>query len=117
MPTDRLYMNHSELLHCIDAAEVVSFDVFDTLFVRPLSDPEDAFDMLGERFGIAGFRRIRCDAQIEAFRQMHLAGRGEITLDDIYACMNGLPAGVSAASLCQAEIELELALTVRDRVA
>jgi|SRR5690348_1879414 predicted HAD superfamily hydrolase len=112
MPMDRLYMNHSELLHFIDAAEVVSFDVFDTLFVRPLSDPEDAFDMLGERFGISGFRRIRCDAQIEAFRQMHLAGRGEITLDDIYACMNGLPPGVSAASLCQAEIELELALTV-----
>lgn len=112
MPMDRLYMNHSELLRCIDAAEVVSFDVFDTLFVRPLSDPEDAFDMLGERFGIAGFRRIRCDAQIEAFRRMHLAGRGEITLDDIYACMSGLPAGVSAASLCQAEIELELALTV-----
>ena len=112
MPNDRLYMNHSELLRRIDAAEVVSFDVFDTLFVRPLSDPEDAFDMLGERFGIAGFRRIRCDAQIEAFRQMHLAGRGEITLDGIYACMSGLPAGVSAASLCQAEIELELALTV-----
>jgi predicted HAD superfamily hydrolase len=105
-------MNHSELLRRIDEAEVVSFDVFDTLFVRPLSDPEDAFDMLGERFGIAGFRRIRCDAQIEAFRQMHLAGRGEITLDGIYACISGLPAGVSAASLCQAEIELELALTV-----
>ncbi|WP_458071347.1 HAD family hydrolase [Rhodanobacter sp. BL-MT-08] len=105
-------MNQSELLHCIDAAEVISFDVFDTLFVRPLSDPEDAFDMLGERFGIADFRRIRCEAQIEAFRQMHLAGRGEITLDDIYACMRELPAGVTPSSLHQAEIELELALTV-----
>ncbi len=112
MPPHSLYMNHAELLRRIDAATVVSFDVFDTLFVRPLSDPEDAFDILGERFGIEGFRRIRCDAQIEAFRQMHLAGQGEITLDGIYACMTGLPAGVSAASLCQAEIELELALTV-----
>lgn len=105
-------MNHAELLRCIEAAKVVSFDVFDTLFVRPLSDPEDAFDMLGERFGIARFRRIRCEAQTEAFRQMHLAGQGEVTLDGIYACMTGLPAGVSAASLRQAEIELELALTV-----
>jgi len=112
MLADSPHMNHDELLRCIDAAEVVSFDVFDTLFVRPLSDPEDAFDMLGERFGIAGFRRIRCDAQIEAFRQMHLAGQGEVTLDGIYACMTGLPAGVSAAALRQAEIELELALTV-----
>jgi len=105
-------MNNAELFRRIDAAEVVSFDIFDTLFVRPLSDPEDAFDMLGERFGVDGFRRIRCAAQIEAFRRMNLAGRGEITLDDIYVCMDGLPAGVSAASLRDAEIELELALTV-----
>jgi FMN phosphatase YigB (HAD superfamily) len=91
---------------------VVSFDIFDTLFVRPLADPEDAFDMLGERFGIDEFRRIRCEAQIEAFRRMHAAGQGEVTLDGIYACMDGLPTGVSAASLRQAEIELELALTV-----
>lgn len=108
-------MNNSELLRRIDTAKVVSFDIFDTLFVRPLSDPEDAFDMLGERFGIVGFRRIRCDAQIEAFRQMHLAGQGEITLDGIYACMTGLPAGVEAASVQRAEVELELALTVPNR--
>lgn len=112
MHAHSLYINNADLLRCIDAAEVVSFDVFDTLFVRPLADPEDAFDMLGERFGIDGFRRIRCEAQIEAFRRMHAAGQGEITLDGIYACMVGLPAGVTAASLCQAEIELELALTV-----
>ena len=112
MHADSLYVNNAELLRCIDAAEVVSFDIFDTLFVRPLADPEDAFDMLGERFGIDGFRRIRCDAQTEAFRRMLAAGQGEITLDGIYACMDGLPAGVSAASVCQAEIELEFALTV-----
>ena len=112
MHADSLYVNNAELLRCIDAAEVVSFDIFDTLFVRPLADPEDAFDMLGERFGIDGFRRIRCDAQTEAFRRMLAAGQGEITLDGIYACMDGLPAGVSAVSVCQAEIELEFALTV-----
>jgi len=112
MPADSLHITHADLLRRIDAVEIVSFDVFDTLFVRPLADPEDAFDILGERFGIDGFRRIRCDAQIEAFRRMHVAGQGEITLDGIYACMTGLPVGVSAESLRQAEIELELALTV-----
>lgn len=112
MPAHSSYMKNADLLRCIDAAEVVSFDIFDTLFVRPLADPEDAFDMLGEHFGIDGFRRIRREAQIEAFRRMHIAGQGEVTLDGIYACMGGLPSGVSAASLCQAEIELELALTV-----
>ncbi len=112
MQTHSLYANNADLLRSIDAAEVVSFDVFDTLFVRPLADPEDAFDMLGERFGIDGFRSIRREAQIKAFQRMHLAGQGEITLEGIYACMSGLPANVNAASLCQAEIELELALTV-----
>jgi FMN phosphatase YigB (HAD superfamily) len=96
----------------IDAAELVSFDVFDTLFVRPLADPEDAFDLLGERFGIEGFRKLRCEAQTEAFRQMHVAGQREITLEGIYACMTTLPRGIIAESLLKAEIELELALTV-----
>lgn len=104
--------HHAELLGRIDAAEVVSFDIFDTLFVRPLSDPEDAFDMLGERFGVADFRRLRREAQTEAFRRMSQAGKGEITLEGIYACMKGLPSGVRTDSLKEAEFELELALTV-----
>jgi FMN phosphatase YigB (HAD superfamily) len=112
MHANSLRTNNTDLLRCIDAAEVVSFDIFDTLFVRPLADPEDAFDMLGERFGIDGFRRIRREAQTKAFQQMHVAGQGEITLDGIYACISELPAGVSAASLRQAEIDLELLLTV-----
>lgn len=103
---------HGELMNRIDAADVVSFDIFDTLFVRPLSDPEDAFDMLGERFGIADFRRLRREAQAEAFRRMALAGKCEITLEGIYAGMSGLPAGVNAIDLQRAELDLELALTV-----
>lgn len=103
---------HAELMNRIDEAELVSFDIFDTLFVRPLSDPEDAFDLLGERFGITDFRRIRRDAQAEAFRRMSAAGEGEITLEGIYASMSGLPADIEASTLCRAEFELELELTV-----
>jgi predicted HAD superfamily hydrolase len=99
------------LLRRIETADVVSFDIFDTLFVRPLADPEDAFDILGERFHIPDFRRIRRQAQTEAFRRMTLAGQNEITLEGIYACLTGLPDGVEATALCQAELELELALT------
>ena len=105
----------ASLLRHIDAATVVSFDIFDTLFVRPLADPEDAFDILGERFHIPDFRRIRRQAQAEAFQRMALAGQGEITLKGIYACMRdirGLPVDVDTAVLCQAELELELALTL-----
>ncbi len=104
--------HHSDLTRLIDAAEMISFDIFDTLFVRPVADPEDAFDMLGERFGIVDFKRLRREAQAEAFRRMAAAGRNEITLEDIYGCMAALPAGVDAKVLCQAEFELEQVLTV-----
>jgi FMN phosphatase YigB (HAD superfamily) len=99
----------SELAARIASVDAVSFDVFDTLFVRPLVRPEDAFDLLGERFAIPEFRAIREKAQREAFRRMQEAGRGEITLDGIYACMP--PLSVSADQLRDAELELELELT------
>ena len=92
------------------AAEVVSFDVFDTLFVRPLCDPEDLFDIVGERFGIEGFRQLRRAAQTKAFQTMHANGLKEITLDGIYASFGKLP--VAAEVLKQAELQLELELTL-----
>jgi FMN phosphatase YigB (HAD superfamily) len=90
-------------------AEAVSFDIFDTLFVRPLCDPEDAFDLLGARFGIADFRARRQAAQVRAFARMREEGRGEITLDGIYGCLDRV--AVPAAALRRAEYDLELALT------
>ncbi|MCW6511416.1 HAD family hydrolase [Lichenifustis flavocetrariae] len=91
-------------------AAAVSFDVFDTLFVRPLQDPEDAFDMLGAKFGIPDFRALRRQAQQRAFARMHQEGGREITLAGIYAGFDELP--VPAAIMQQAEYDLELALTL-----
>ena len=89
-------------------ASVISFDFFDTLFVRPLAHPEDAFDMLGNQFNLADFRRIRRAAQAEAFRHMQAAGRKEISLREIYRCLPDT--GHDTAKLMEAEIALELAL-------
>jgi len=99
----------ADLAHAIAGAEAVSFDVFDTLFVRPLCDPEDAFDILGHRFGIPDFRTRRRAAQAEAFRRMQQAQRAEITLEEIYESFGPLP--VPAAEIRQAEHDLELVLT------
>lgn len=96
----------------IDASDVVSFDVFDTLFLRPLADPEDLFALLGERFSVPAFREMRRIAQATAFADMASRGASEITLADIYNCITGLPAGCKARQLRDAEIELELLLTV-----
>jgi predicted HAD superfamily hydrolase len=92
----------------IDRAACVSFDFFDTLFARPFSEPEFAFDLLGRRLGVENFRHKRVAAQAEAFRRMATQGRKEIRLSDIYACFN-----VSAeeqSAMLAAELELELTL-------
>ncbi|CNK46675.1 Predicted hydrolase (HAD superfamily) [Yersinia frederiksenii] len=77
-------LNMDMLLDAIDKASVVSFDFFDTLFVRPLANPEDAFDLLGAKLNITDFRAQRRKAQSDAFRQMTKDGRKEITLQNIY---------------------------------
>lgn len=99
----------NDALHKLtDSAAAVSFDFFDTLFTRPLADPEDAFDILARQFGIADFRQRRRAAQAEAFRRMAAAGRQEIRFSDIYACLT--EAGLPGEALMRAEYALEQAL-------
>ncbi|MDW2741444.1 HAD family hydrolase [Atlantibacter subterraneus] len=89
-------------------AEVISFDFFDTLFTRPLADPEDAFDILGKQLGIDNFRFKRQSAQVEAFRRMSASGNKEITLKGIY---EAFPDNTyTAEQLCEAEYQLEMNL-------
>ncbi len=88
--------------------DLVSFDFFDTLFVRPLAHPEDAFDIIGERYGIENFRAIRKACQMEAFRRMHQRGAHEITIENIYECFPDTH--VATSELMKAEIELEFSL-------
>lgn len=98
-----------QLRRAAEAVDVVSFDVFDTLFVRPLCDPEDLFDIIGERTGIASFRERRRLAQTKAFQVMHAERKKEITLDGIYACFDDLP--LPAEEIAGLELALELELT------
>lgn len=89
-------------------AEIISFDFFDTLYTRPLEDPEDAFDLIGHKFAFPDFRALRRKAQTEAFREMIKKGRKEITLDDIYDSFT--EAADKREILQQAEIDMELSL-------
>lgn len=102
------FVESRSLDELIERAVVISFDFFDTLFVRPLVNPEDAFDILGEQFSMPDFRDRRRAAQSEAFRRMHATGRKEITLADIYDCFTKTDA--SNSELMDAEYALELAL-------
>lgn len=98
-----------ELARLVAAASAVSFDFFDTLFTRPLASPEDAFDIIGDRFSIPDFRQRRRAAQTEAFRRMRRERRNEITLADIYACLPEIGDGLRD-DLMRTEYALELSL-------
>jgi len=65
--------------------DVVSFDIFDTLILRPFSVPQDMFMVIGNKLDVVNFRTIRADAEREA-REIKLANEGntEITIYDIY---------------------------------
>lgn len=67
--------------------KAVSFDVFDTLFIRALHEPEALFDLLGLRLEVNDFRQQRIAAQRLGFQRMHNDGRHEIGLDDIYSSL------------------------------
>lgn len=63
--------------------KVVSFDVFDTLLLRPVITPADIFRLLENYLGIPNFHNMRVTAEAEArkFKPPYLQ---DITIDDIY---------------------------------
>lgn len=65
--------------------DVVSFDVFDTLILRNISEMKSVYTLVGERLDCLSFQRIRLRAQGEARRHMQETyGSNEMTLEDIY---------------------------------
>ena len=92
------------------AYDVVTFDVFDTLLLRPLARPEDAFYLLGARLGYPDFRRLRIQAEEEARRRKELAaGSREVTLEEIWAVL-APETGLSPEEGMAAERKLEFDL-------
>lgn len=68
----------------MNRAEVVSFDIFDTLVLRKIYNPEDVFDLVANISGIKDFSIQRKNAQKIAFIEMHQDGKKEITMLNIY---------------------------------
>lgn len=74
-----------------DAIDVVSFDIFDTLLLRPLWKPEDLFLLMQNRFeelfpefvGIP-FSKFRQLAEKEAREEASKKGYQDVNLDEIY---------------------------------
>ena len=74
-----------------DTCKIVSFDVFDTLIVRPFSKPSDIFSLMAEEFNriinsesIADFGYMRQYAEKHAREILKEEGKEEVSLADIY---------------------------------
>lgn len=87
--------------------DVISFDVFDTLILRPFDDPKTLFIILGEQLGIYDFYTIRVSAEQEAREAAYLSkGNREVTIDDIYEIIEK-KTGLNAKYGASLEFELE----------
>ena len=75
------------LLDILPQFDVVSFDVFDTLLLRPFTKPSDLFEKLERDFGAKGFAKARIRAERDAHRKARASGRIEATFDEIYALL------------------------------
>ncbi len=81
----------------IDSHDVVSFDIFDTLLIRPYLRPADLFVHLEKLFKIPSFAKHRAAAETRA-RQKY-AHLEDITLDEIYDELSGAEASLKAEEL------------------
>lgn len=74
----------SLLQNMIKDFDVISFDIFDTLLLRPFVKPSDLFCKLERDEKAAGFAQDRIGAERRAQAEARSNGREEATLDEIY---------------------------------
>jgi len=71
------------LKKAIDEHDVISFDIFDTLLVRPYMKSTDLFRHLEQLYNVTGFFEKRTKVEREV-RRMNYDIKDDITLDEIY---------------------------------
>ena len=90
--------------------DAVSFDIFDTLILRPFAAPVDLFHIVGAEAELLNFAEIREHCEKKAREQKHLqCGSFEINIDDIYDYMEEF-AGTGYEAAKDKELEAEMNL-------
>ncbi len=77
-------MQIKKLYSQIEKHDVISFDIFDTLLLRPFMKPQDVFTLLEQTCGTPGFAQLRSRAEEQAFARL---GRATVTFDEIYSVL------------------------------
>lgn len=79
---------NQEIKQKIEEAEVISFDVFDTLLMRIVDRPETIFSLMETHFKIKDFAKKRVEFQHQSSRIVfEKNGYPHSDIDEIYACM------------------------------
>lgn len=82
--------------------KVISFDIFDTLLVRPFCEPTDLFSLIEKNEGLVDFYTERIKAEKKARKNSKY---DEVTLEEIYSFMRP-----EFSSALQLELEYEFKL-------
>lgn len=87
--------------------DVVSFDVFDTLILRPFSEPTDLFFLLADKLKYPDFQRIRQEMEWRARERKYKKSRHyEVNLNEIYTLIEE-ETGLRKNSSMDMELEVE----------
>lgn len=90
--------------------DIISFDVFDTLLLRPFNDPKSLFMLLGEKHDCPDFMNIRIKAEQTARQHANVTkGNSEVTIYDIYEIIERRT-GINKEHGIKVEFETELDL-------
>lgn len=88
--------------------DVISFDLFDTLILRPFTSPRVLFSIMESRLGIYKFSKIRVDSEDEVRAQnQKLYNQDNTTLEEIYNLISK-KTNLDARKTAQLEYDLEL---------
>lgn len=107
-----------------DSVKTVSFDIFDTLILRPFLEPTDLFRLLDIRYkqlehaSLLDFSAIRIESERSVRKKLYDTQLEEVTLTDIYQYIQkeyGLSAA-AAERLMQEEKELEVRFCYQRRI-
>jgi len=74
----------SNIKKAIDEYNIISFDIFDTLLIRPYSKPTDLFMHIEKLNNATGFKDERMKAYKKSLKKNLKKKKEEVTIDDIY---------------------------------
>lgn len=96
-----------EYINSLKNYDVVSFDIFDTLILRPFSEPTDVFFFVGDALEYMNFKQIRMQMELEVRKKCRVEnGHSEVTLEDIWWQMEQ-ETGIPAEKGMQTEMNME----------